>query len=171
MSSRYLVVANQTLGGPTLTAIVAARVREGAEIHIVVPATDPAVDQAARPGSTAERNAQRRLDIELDRCQDAGIRASGEVGVANPVEAIRTALATSHYVGIIISTLPAGLSRWLKLDLPHQVVREFGLPVEWVVARDDDDEPTAVHVAVPASATRALRNPRISPHDLPPMTH
>ncbi len=170
MSSRYLVVANQTLGGHALTATVAARAREGAQIHVVVPATEPAADRGARAGSTAGDNAQRRLDAELQRCQDAGISASGEVGASDPLEAIRGALGENHYVGLIISTLPAGMSRWLHRDLPHQAVRQFGLPVEWVEARDDDDEPSTVHIAMPHSATQAMRNPRISRNDLPPMT-
>lgn len=39
------------------------------------------------------------------------------------------------YDAIIISTLPAGLSRWLKMDLPHQAEKRFGLPVVHLVAK------------------------------------
>ena len=151
MKMRYLVVANQTLGGAPLRHTVCERVREGAEIHIIVPATEPQHDKGASAGATAEDNARRRLDAELDCFRQDGVEATGEVGTADPLQAIHDALEAHHYVGLIISTLPAGASRWLHLDLPHRAVRKFGLPVEWVEARDDADEPKVVHIAVPPS--------------------
>jgi hypothetical protein len=50
------------------------------------------------------------------------------------VLAIRDALRGHVFDGIILSTLPPGVSRWLKLDLPHRVERDFGVPVTHVVA-------------------------------------
>jgi hypothetical protein len=49
------------------------------------------------------------------------------------------------------------------VDLPHRVVREFGLPVEWVESRDDNDNPSIVHIAVPAT-TAHLSNQAGIPH-------
>jgi steroid delta-isomerase-like uncharacterized protein len=43
-------------------------------------------------------------------------------------------LAHSGYDTLVISTLPPGISRWLKLDLVHRAGRKFGLPVMHVVA-------------------------------------
>jgi nucleotide-binding universal stress UspA family protein len=39
-----------------------------------------------------------------------------------------------EYDGVIICTLPLGVSRWLRLDLPHRAERKFSLPVIHVVA-------------------------------------
>lgn len=168
MVMRYLVVANQTLGGALLTAAVRSRSQEGALIHIVVPATEPSDDRSSSSPKAAAATAQRRLDEELARCRAVGVEASGAVGAADPLQAIRDAVAEAHYDGLIISTLPAGLSRWLHLDLPHRAVREFGLPVEWVEARDDADEPTTVHIEVPKAAQQNLRGPRVDHQHTPP---
>jgi len=35
-----------------------------------------------------------------------------------------------------VSTLPGGISKWLKLDLPHRVERATGLPVTHVTASE-----------------------------------
>ncbi len=37
---------------------------------------------------------------------------------------------------IIVSTLPPGLSRWLRQDLPHRIRRTFELPMYLVVAKE-----------------------------------
>jgi hypothetical protein len=167
--ARFLVVANQTLGGESLTAIIKEHAQEGGQFHVVVPATDPAHDKESTPGSSGVEVARRRLEQELERCRVEGIEATGEVGAADPMQAIRDALQGNKYVGLIISTLPGGMSRWLRLDLPHRAVRTFNLPVEWVEARDSAG-PTSVHIAVPAAANRAMRGPRMPTTDIPPHT-
>jgi hypothetical protein len=64
--------------------------------------------------------------------------AEGEVGDRNPVRAIRTSLKRDgrQFDEIIISTLPRRISRWLRMDLPQRVKREFGLPVTVVTPRE-----------------------------------
>ena len=107
----YLLVANQTLGGTALVTVVRERAKwEGAAIHIVVPATDP-TDQHPAVEGTASEIAQRRLQEALDRLKEVGIPATGEVGVADPMQVIRDALKGNSYSGLIISTLPASMSR------------------------------------------------------------
>jgi hypothetical protein len=34
----------------------------------------------------------------------------------------------------VVSTLPLGVSRWLKQDLPHRAERQFRLPVTHIEA-------------------------------------
>ena len=147
MTVRCLVVANQTLGGTALIHAVSLRALAGEVIHIVVP--EPA-DEHASAGGTAPGSAERRLREALDRLRAAGVEATGTVGTADPMRAIGHALAAERYSSIVISTLPAGVSRWLHADLPHRAAREFELPVEWIEARSDSpDEATTVHVEWP----------------------
>jgi hypothetical protein len=131
---RYLVVANQTLGGDHLVATVRALARRGVcSFHLLVPASAPS-DHLWTEGE-AHRIAQQRLDHALARFGALGFDVDGEVGDANPVLAIEDALRATAFDEIILSTLPPGLSRWLKLDLPHRVEAAFGLPVTHVLSR------------------------------------
>ena len=63
----------------------------------------------------------------------------GAVGDYYPLRAIRDALLVENeaFDEIILSTLPAPMSAWLKLDLPARISRRFGIPVTHVVAADD----------------------------------
>ena len=133
--ARYLVVANQTLAGSALIPLIADRAaRDAATVHVVVPATDPAHESPPALGAAAER-AQDRLDKALESLANAGVQATGEVGVADPIQAIRNALKAGSFTELMISTFPPGFSRWLHADLPHRGVREFEIPAEWIQAR------------------------------------
>ena len=163
---RYLVVANQTLGGRHLIETVVGHAREGAEVHVTVPATPVGSDDAHQGGERSRQVAQERLDEALKRLEDAGVHATGNVGPPDPLAAIGEELSRVPCTGIVISTLARPLSRWLHLDLPHRAMNEFELPVEWLEARSDDDEPAVVHIGLPPSANR---NANLSKQDLPPM--
>jgi cell pole-organizing protein PopZ len=131
---RFLVVANQTLGGRHLIE----RIRQGmaagpARFYVVVPAT-PVQDHLTWTEGEAQAIAQERLDAALARFREVGAEADGEVGDPRPLEAIRDALLKESFDEIILSTLPPGLSRWLNLDLPHRVEKSFELPVTHVVS-------------------------------------
>jgi len=127
--ARYLVVANQTLGAEQLVAKVRECIHaEPSTFHIVVPATHPR-EHASWTEGAAHAVAERRLEAALERFWDLGAEATGEVGDASPMLAIRDALLAGSYEAIILSTLPAGPSRWLKQDLPHRVERNLGIRV------------------------------------------
>lgn len=84
----------------------------------------------------ARRRAEHRLDLMLDRVRSLGGEATGQVGDPDPVVAVEELLLGRSFDGIIISTLPARISRWLKLDLPSQVARMTDVPVVTVEAED-----------------------------------
>lgn len=137
---RYFVVANQTLGGEEL----AERVREAMEagpssFHVIVPAT-PATKQLFWTEGEATAVAKKRLEAGLAWLRGMGAEADGEVGDANPVLAIEDALRVQPCDEIILSTLPPGLSKWLKLDLPH-VVAGYGRPVTHVISQPEGTGP------------------------------
>jgi GABA permease len=124
----YLVVANQTLGAEQLAAKVRECVQAGpCQFHIVVPAT-PA-DHGMQTEGHDHALAEQRLEAALVRFRELGAEVEGEVGDGNPMLAIGDALRARKVDEIILSTLPAGPSRWLKKDLPHRVERGFGLQV------------------------------------------
>ena len=137
---RYLVVANQTLGGEHLIESVRQNIATGPCVfHIVVPAT-PSDEHLTWKEGEARAIAERRLALALARFQELGAQVDGEVGDGNPIMAIEDALRQAQFDEIIMSTLPPGISRWLKLDLPSRVASRFRLPVTHLVA---DPEPAS----------------------------
>lgn len=133
---RYLVVANQTLGGSHLVEVVRTRLRSGPCLfHILVPAS-PVHERATWVEGEAHGIALERLRRGLERFRNMGADADGEVGDHRPIDAIGDALRDGEpFDEIIISTLPPGKSRWLKLDLPHRVEAAYGVPVTHVIGQ------------------------------------
>ena len=62
----------------------------------------------------ARAAAQERLDQSLATLGQTGIHARGQVGDADPLQAIEDALRTFGAEEIIISTHPQGRSNWLE---------------------------------------------------------
>lgn len=138
---RYLVVANQTLGGAHLMGKVRETLAAGpCAFHILVPATPPSHFATWTEGE-ALAVAQERLDSALTWFKELGAEADGEVGDRNPLQAISDALRERAFDEIILSTLPSGASRWLKQDLPHRVERSFAIPVTHVVGEVEEPGP------------------------------
>ncbi len=150
---RYMIVANQTLGGDELTKAADARIAAGpCEFWVVVPATlvadlapvtfIPMMGGVPVPvHDTPEESralAQARLDVAIARLRACGAVAGGEVGDADPMHAIEHSLKDRQVDEILVSTLPARLSRWLHQDLPGRVERKFHVPVRHIGAAPDD---------------------------------
>jgi hypothetical protein len=133
---RILVVANQTACGDELLEVVKSRMGDGpCRFTLLVPATPPHEHLTYSEGD-AHAIARRRMDEALARFRAEGAEADGTVGDANPVRAIDDALLGQPHDEIILSTLPPGMSRWLKLDLPHRVEQRFDeVPVTTVISQ------------------------------------
>ncbi|HSJ49993.1 MAG TPA: hypothetical protein VLA90_01735 [Actinomycetota bacterium] len=131
---RFLVVANQTLGGKRLFSTIRELVRaRPCTFRLVVPAT-PVGHGSTWTEGDARAAARDRLEMALARFREIGADVDGDVGDANPILAIGDALrAHGPFDRIVLSTLPPGASKWLKLDLPHRVEAAFGLPVQHVI--------------------------------------
>lgn len=130
---RILIIANQTACGTELLAAVRERMKRGpCTFTLVVPAT-PISEQATWTEGKAHDVASHRLHEAVQRFRGAGITVDGVVGDASPVLATNDALVADPHDEIILSTLPSGISRWLKMDLPHRIQQRFGLPVTTVI--------------------------------------
>jgi hypothetical protein len=130
--TRILVLANETIGGKNLLDTVLARRGDDVSFHVVVPQTRPrhgnvVYDEVVRD------SAQVRVDLALAFMQEEGIRGTGEVGDPDPYNAALDAIAEYGIDEIIVSTLPAATSGWLRRDLPERLRDGTGLPVEHVV--------------------------------------
>jgi hypothetical protein len=130
-----LVVAHQTAVGTALLEAVRARAAQGAvQFHLVVPRSPHGMHRVVDPLEAGETEARETLARALPRLSEAaGHGVTGAIGDAEPLMAIHDAVNLGHYDEIIISTLPLGVSRWLKLDLVSKA-RALGLPVTHVAA-------------------------------------
>ena len=81
--------------------------------------------------------ARRRLEQALERFEALDAEVTGEVGDHRPADAVHDVLRRDgEFDGIILSTLLAGVSRWLRLDVVSQVERAVDMPVTHVIAHD-----------------------------------
>ena len=133
--AQVLVVAHQTAATPRLLDAVRERARKGpARFHLVVPRAPHGLHKLADPEDTRHDEAQSALEDALPKLSEAaGHEVVGSIGDPEPLMAIHDGINLGHYDEIIVSTLPLGVSRWLKLDLVSKT-RALGLPVTHVEA-------------------------------------
>ncbi len=144
---RILVVANETVGGETLRSCIRAKT-EGfrEEVLVITPALNSPLRHWASDEDGARASAQERLDRSLARLDSLGITARGEVGDAEPLQAIEDALRTFGADEIIISTHPEGRSHWLEKGVVTGARERFAVPITHVVV-DLEVEREEVHEA------------------------
>jgi hypothetical protein len=133
--ANVLVVAHQTAATPRLLDAVRERAqRSPATFHLVVPRMPHGMHKVVDPQDAGADEAQHVLEAALPKLSAAaGSEVTGSLGDSEPLMAIHDAINLKGYDEIIISTLPLGISRWLKLDLVSKT-RALGLPVTHVQA-------------------------------------
>lgn len=140
--ARYLVVAHETVTSSELVKQLRL-IREqdsGAEFVLLVPAT-PVRHLLFRRGD--EHDAQAVAGKRVHRAQSHFTKkglplGDARVGAADPGQAIDDEFAAHPgYAGLVISTLPAEKSRWLRMDLPRRARAKYDLPVHHVVAAEE----------------------------------
>src|SRR3954447_7712591 len=131
--ANVLVLANETIGGGQLLDAVRQRnARDEARFFVVVPQSRPRHGNVVYDDVVRD-SAQVRVDLALAFMREEGIEGSGEVGDADPFNAAMDAIRAHPIDEIIVSTLPAATSGWVKRDLIERLEEATGLPVEHVV--------------------------------------
>jgi hypothetical protein len=135
--AKVLVVANRTAESPELLDALRERAAQGdAVFTLLVPATPHGVAWAADMHSGGSE-AEDHMRNAVERMRSAGLEVTqGKVGDPDPIAAVQDEVNFASYDEIVVSTLPGGVSKWLKLDLPHRVERSTGLPVTHVTASE-----------------------------------
>jgi GABA permease len=139
---RILVIANETVGGSELLAILRQK-SEGVNerVHVVCPALNSQVRTWVSDEDGARAAAQQRLAASLARLRQDGVQAQGEVGDGDPLQAIEDALRTFDPDEIVISTHPEGRSHWLERNVVGDARDRFDLPITHVVVDLDAKAP------------------------------
>jgi GABA permease len=130
---QILVVANETVAGRALRAEVLERAGGGARVLVVCPALNSPIRHWTSDEDHAHALAQERLDESLAALGGQGIEATGEVGDADPIQAIDDALRTFDPDEIVISTHPPGRSNWLEKEVVSRARERYPLPITHVV--------------------------------------
>jgi hypothetical protein len=130
-----LVVAHRTAATPRLLDEVRSRARRSPCLFTLLvprPYWDPDTEETAAT-----------LELALPLLDEAcGGHVEGVIGDSDPLVAVQQALEGGDFDEIIISTLPARVSAWLRRDLPHRV-EKLGLPVTVVTAQQSERAPFA----------------------------
>ena len=164
---RWLIVTNQTLGTGEVVAEVERLSAEGpCEFHLLVPATlsqsyararrmsmmaaDPvtgipsellqAGSDLLGPDTEGQEKAGKRLAAQVEKLRNSSYDVTAELGDPDPIRAIVSVLTRASFDGIILSTQPAGISRFVKGDLPSRVKRVSDLPVTYLPGQVPDDD-------------------------------
>jgi hypothetical protein len=131
---RILVIANETVGGATLREEIRRRAESYEEqVLVVCPALNSPLRHWASDEDAARAAAQERLARSLARLSEAGVEARGQVGDAEPLQAMEDALRTFGADEIIISTHPEGRSNWLEKGVVTGARERFAVPITHVV--------------------------------------
>jgi hypothetical protein len=136
--ARVLVVANRTAATPGLIEAVRERAARGpAAFTLLVPHVAHGLHKVVDAQDTDVSESEAVLEVAVPLLEEAaGGKVEGIVGDPEPLAAIQDAINLRGFDEIILSTLPARVSRWLKLDLPSKL-SGLGLPVTHVEAPDN----------------------------------
>ncbi len=152
-----LVVANETVTGRRLIEAVERRRSGGGELRVTVacPVNQPQRGYVVYQ-DTRRAAAGRRLDRTLKMLRDEGILADGYVVEADPVTAVRDALAQLEppVDEVVVATHPVSKSGWLRRNVVDRIRDAAGdLPVDHVVVDVRAEGDGAANVLVIANET------------------
>ena len=138
--THILLVAHQTAATQGLLDLVRQRAEHGqATFHLVVPKRPHGIDRFVNPEDASSDESEQVLAAALPALSAAaGSEVTGSVGDAQPLMAIEDAVNFGSFDEIIISTLPLGASKWLKLDLVSKA-KNLGLPVTHIAAKSTSE--------------------------------
>lgn len=156
--AHYLVVAHQTSGSRELQREVQQlkAADPGVAFSVLVPST-PVSHRFTWEDSETIAAANRMAARAKEMIESTGAPVMRvTIGARVPIDAIEDELREHPaYDGIIISTLPPGISRWLRLDLLSQARRRTGLPVTHVISAPDREPAMASVATAPAEQPAA----------------
>lgn len=126
--AKYLLVGHQTAESEELLAAANDLARDDpeAEFVLLVPATPIGKLLVWEEGETVDVARRRALSAKA-RLERLGLRVeAARTGDQDPTAAIGDEMhAGRQYDAIVISTLPAGVSKWLGMDVLSRVRRNF----------------------------------------------
>jgi hypothetical protein len=139
--ARHLVLLEQGLEDETSIDELRDMAGDG-DLHLIVPTTPlseqekefievEGVHASMHEGDEAATMANWRLRKATTALEEAGLegRVDGQVGRADPIDAVEDALSTGDYDRVVIVTSRPGIAGWLHLDTASKIERRVDVPV------------------------------------------
>ncbi len=132
-----LVISNRTCECPAVIDEVErhARLAPEAAVLLVAPAVNSRLKHMVSDTDAAIADARQRVDNAVGQLAARGLSVNGEIGDANPLQAIEDALAVFPATELILATHPPERSHWLERGLLDRISERFDLPTTHVVSR------------------------------------
>ena len=162
---RLLVLANETCAAAAVLDEVSYRVGRASrpvEVLVVAPALAGSRLQhwLSTDVTDARSRAAERLEASIDALAALGIYARGELGDADPIQALEDGVRLFNPDEVLIATHPHRRSNWLERRVVDAARERLTIPVTHVVA-DLDFEARFGEVA--SRTERAPTSPQASP--------
>jgi GABA permease len=130
---RLLVIANETIAGKNLHQQIREMIDEGGEILVVAPALGSRLEYLFSAVDEPRAHAKERLAASLESMAADGLNADGAVGDANPVQAMKDAIAVFEPDAVVVSTHTPERSNWIENGVVDKIKSNTDLPVTHVV--------------------------------------
>jgi hypothetical protein len=167
---RALVVVNEQVAGGELRDALLAHLDSGVtEIFVVAPAlADSGLKHTMGDVDEAIEPARERLRGTLEELRAAGLRANGEVGDSDPVQAINDEIIKFNPEQILVVAHRDEEGAFAEKGLLEQAERDFDLPVtELVVNRAAEPEVLDVKSSEPGAGRKKGWRPS---YNFPPLS-
>ncbi len=160
---RILVIANETCAAPGVVSEVAYRGGEAADVLVVAPALARSrlehwltTDLERRQAEAAER-----LEASVAALRAAGLDARGQLGDADPLQALDDAFRVVRPDEVVISTHPHARSNWLERQVVRRARERYPVPVTHVVVDLEHDTATSEPGDEASAGRRPARRMRV----------
>jgi hypothetical protein len=153
--SHILVIANETAASKALLDALRDKSTSEDRFTVIAPVNEPASGYVVYE-DTRRAAAGRRLERSVRGLRDAGVAVHGLVVDADPVSAVRDALASYEppIDEIIVSTHPSARSGWQRRDVVEEIRKVAGgVPVDHVVVDLEHERGSERNVLVVANET------------------
>jgi nucleotide-binding universal stress UspA family protein len=131
-----LVLANETADADALRDVIERSAGDDANVLVVAPALNSRLRRRASDEDGARDRAKERLQRGVAQLHAAGVDATGLIGDADPLQAMRDALAWFPADLLIVATHAAGRSNWLATNLVERASAHFAGPILHVTVAD-----------------------------------
>lgn len=168
---RALVVADEAVAGEQLRDALLSRLEQGIDSVFVVapPLVDSALEHYAGDVDGAIPAARARLQETLEQLRAAGLEADGEVGDADPIQAIKDEILKFDPDQILIVGHREEEGAFAERGLLEQAQRDLDLPVTELFVEAGKDSPEVLDVERTEAGAGRGEGWRPS-RNLPPLT-